>query len=135
MTTDLLKQRLAYLNSKTPFYVEYNEQLERIIKSFLKNRKNKYADLMAKAKYYFPLIEEQLAKYDIPLEMKYLVVIESALNPLARSRVGATGLWQFMYATGLQFDLKVSSYVDERNDVLKSTIAACKIFKTVTQNL
>lgn len=126
LTTDLLKQRLANLNSKTPFFVEYNEQLERIIKSFLKNRKSKYADLMAKAKYYFPLIEEQLAKYNIPLEMKYLVVVESALNPTARSRVGATGLWQFMYATGLQFDLKVSSYVDERNDVLKATIAACK---------
>jgi len=126
LTTDLLKQRLAYLDSKTPFYVEYNEQLERIINSFLKNRKGKYADLLAKSKYYFPLIEEQLAKYNIPLEMKYLVVIESALNPMARSRVGATGLWQFMYQTGKQFDLKVSSYIDERNDVLKSTIAACK---------
>lgn len=129
LTTELLKQRFNYLNSKTPFNVEYNEQLERIIKSFIKNRKGKYEQLMAKAKYYFPLIEEQLMKYDIPLEMKYLVVIESALNPLARSRVGATGLWQFMYATGLQFDLKVSSYIDERNDVLKSTIAACKFLK------
>ena len=126
LTTDILKKRLAYLNSKTPFYVEYNEQLERIIKSFLKHRKDRYATLMARSKYYFPLIEEQLAKYNIPLEMKYLVVVESALNPLAKSPVGATGLWQFMYQTGQQFDLKVSSYVDERSDVLKSTIAACK---------
>ncbi len=129
LTTEVLKQRLAYLDSKTPFFVEYNEQLERIIKSFIKNRKDKYANLMAKSKYYFPLIEEQLAKYGIPLEMKYLVIIESALNPTAKSRVGASGLWQFMYATGLQFDLKVSSYVDERHDVLKSTIAACKFLK------
>ncbi len=134
LTTDILKKRLAHLNSKTPFYVEYNEQLERIIKRFLKHRKDRYATLMARSKYYFPLIEEQLVKYDIPLEMKYLVVVESALNPLAKSPVGATGLWQFMYQTGRQFDLKVSSYVDERSDVLKSTIAACqylnKLYKT-----
>ncbi len=134
LTTDILKKRLADLNSKTPFYVEYNEQLERIIKRFLKHRKGRYATLMARSKYYFPLIEEQLAKYNIPLEMKYLVVVESALNPLAKSPVGATGLWQFMYQTGRQFDLKVSSYVDERSDVLKSTIAACqylnKLYKT-----
>ncbi len=134
LTTDILKKRLAHLNSKTPFYVEYNEQLERIIKRFLKHRKGTYATLMARSKYYFPLIEEQLVKYNIPLEMKYLVVVESALNPLAKSPVGATGLWQFMYQTGRQFDLKVSSYVDERSDVLKSTIAACqylnKLYKT-----
>ncbi len=126
LTTNLLKERLAYLDSKTPFYVSYNQQLEAIIKSFLKRRKKNYATLMARAKFYFPLIEEQLAKYKIPLEMKYLVVVESALNPLAKSPVGATGLWQFMYQTGQQFDLKVSSYVDERSDVLKSTEAACK---------
>ncbi len=126
LTTEILKERLAYLNSKTPFYVEYNQQLEAIIKRFLKSRKNNYATFMARAKFYFPLIEEQLAKYNIPLEMKYLVVVESALNPLAKSPVGATGLWQFMYQTGRQYGLKVSSYVDERSDVLKSTEAACK---------
>lgn len=126
LTTEILKKRLEYLNSKTPFYVSYNEQLEAIIKRFLKHRKGSYETFMARAKFYFPLIEEQLAKYNIPLEMKYLVVVESALNPLAKSPVGATGLWQFMYQTGQQYGLKVSSYVDERSDVLKSTEAACK---------
>ncbi len=126
LTTEVLKERLNYLNSKTPFYVEYNPQLEAIIKRFLKTRKDRYATLMARSKFYFPLIEEQLAKHNIPLEMKYLVVVESALNPNAKSPVGATGLWQFMYQTGKQYGLKVSSYVDERSDVLKATEAACK---------
>ncbi len=129
LTTSILKERLEYLNSKTPFYVEYNQQLEAIIKRFLKYRRENYATFMARAKFYFPLIEEQLANYNIPLEMKYLVVVESALNPLAKSPVGATGLWQFMYQTGQQYGLKVSSYVDERSDVLKSTEAACKFLK------
>ena len=129
LTTEILKERLEYLNSKTPFDVEYNPQLEALIKRFLKYRLKNYATFMARAKFYFPLIEEQLAKYNIPLEMKYLVVVESALNPLAKSPVGATGLWQFMYQTGRQYGLKVSSYVDERSDVLKSTEAACKYLK------
>ena len=129
LTTEILKERLEYLNSKTPFDVEYNPQLEALIKRFLKYRLKNYATFMARAKFYFPLIEEQLAKYNIPLEMKYLVVVESALNPLAKSPVGATGLWQFMYQTGRQYGLKVSSYVDERGDVLKSTEAACKYLK------
>ncbi len=131
LDTETLKQRLAYLNSKTPFNVEYNESLERIIKSFIKNRKERYGTFLAKSKYYFPLIEEKLAKYNIPLEMKYLAVVESALNPTAKSPVGATGLWQFMYQTGKQFDLNVSSYVDERSDVLKATEAACKYLKSL----
>ena len=131
LSTDVFKQRLAYLNSKTPFNVEYNEILERIIKSYLKHRKDKYAKLLTKSAYYFPMIEEQLAKYDIPLEMKYLAVVESALNPTAKSPVGATGLWQFMYQTGKQFNLNVSSYVDERSDAVKSTEAACKYLKSL----
>ena len=71
------------------------------------------------------MIEKYLDQYDIPLEMKYLALVESALKPKAKSRVGATGLWQFMYPTGKQYNLNVSSYVDERQDPLKATIAAC----------
>ena len=81
---------------------------------------------MGLSKIYFPIFEEYLDKYGLPLELKYIAVIESALNPKARSRSGATGLWQFMYHASRMFDLKISSYVDERMDPVKSTDAACK---------
>ena len=125
-TKDVLKSRLSNLNDKTPFNLEYNPSLENVINSYLLNRKKYYPALMAKSKYYFPMFEKYLDQYDIPLEMKYLAVVESALRPKVRSSAGATGLWQFMYGTGKQFDLKVSSYVDERKDPVKATIAACK---------
>ena len=126
LSTDILKERLQKIDAKTPFHIAYNPALEKVIKSYLKYRKKYYPALMAKAKYYFPMFEKHLDQYDIPLEMKYLAIVESALDPTAKSRVGATGLWQFMYTTGLQYKLKVSSYVDERQDPLKATIAACK---------
>lgn len=126
LTTDMMKYRLSILNESTPFNLAYNPALEKVINSYLKYRKRYYPALMAKSKYYFPMFEQYLDEYDIPLEMKYLAIVESALRPRARSRVGASGLWQFMYGTGKQFDLKVSSYVDERYNPVKSTIAACK---------
>ncbi len=124
--TSKLKERLDSLHHNSPFNIAYNPVLERVIKTYLKTRRKSIANLMTKAKFYFPLFEEQLDKYDIPLEMKYLAIVESALKPNARSGAGAKGLWQFMYNTGKMFDLKVSSYVDERADPLKSTEAACK---------
>jgi membrane-bound lytic murein transglycosylase D len=126
LSTEVLKERLLKINAKTPFHIAYNPSLEKVIKSYLKYRKKYYPALMAKAAYYFPMFEKHLDQYDVPLEMKYLAIVESALDPTAKSRVGATGLWQFMYATGVQYQLKVSSYVDERQDPLKATIAACK---------
>jgi len=126
LTTAVLKERLALMNEKTPFNVEYNESLERLIKSFLKKRKKSFERLLGLSEYYFPMFEEQLAKNNIPLEVKYLAIVESALNPKAVSHMGATGLWQFMYATGKQYNLEVSSFKDDRIDPLKSSEAAAK---------
>jgi len=126
LSTAVLKERLQNINAKTPFHIAYNPALEKVIKSYLKYRKRYYPALMAKALYYFPMFEKYLDQYDIPIEMKYLAIVESALNPTAKSGMGATGLWQFMYPTGVQYKLKVSSYVDERQDPVRATIAACK---------
>jgi len=133
LSSDVLKERLQRINEKTPFHIAYNPALENVIKSYLKYRSRYYPTLMAKAKFYFPMFEKYLDEYDVPLEMKYLAIVESALDPKARSRVGATGLWQFMYATGLQYNLKVSSYVDERQDPVKATIAACEYLSDLYQ--
>lgn len=124
LSTDLLKERLKQLDEKSPFNIEYNIGLENVIKSFLKNRKKTFERLLGISQYYFPLFEDELAKNNIPLEIKYLAVVESALNPRATSRVGATGLWQFMYQTGKQYGLNIDSYVDERSDPLKASQAA-----------
>lgn len=124
LPTELLKQRLQVMNEKSPFEIEYNQGLENIIKSFLKNRKKSFSRLMALSEYYFPIFEDAFAKQNVPLEIKYLAVVESALNPKAVSKMGATGIWQFMYGTGKQYDLKIDSYIDERSDPLKSTLAA-----------
>lgn len=126
LSTDLLKARLKEMDSKSPFNIEYNPGLENIIKSFLKNRKKAYERLMAVSEYYFPQFEEALAKQNVPLEIKYLAIVESALNPKAVSRVGATGLWQFMYQTGKQYNLEIDSYVDDRSDPLKASEAAAQ---------
>lgn len=126
LPTELLKERLAAMDAKSPFNIEYNQGLENLIKSFLKNRRKAFANQMAIAEYYFPVFEEALAKQNVPLEIKYLAVVESALNPKAVSKMGATGLWQFMYHTGKQYNLSIDSYVDERSDPLKSSEAAAQ---------
>jgi membrane-bound lytic murein transglycosylase D len=126
LPTELLKERLAAMDAKSPFNIEYNQGLENLIKSFLKNRRKAFANQMAVAEYYFPLFEEALAKQNVPLEIKYLAVVESALNPKAVSKMGATGLWQFMYHTGKQYKLDIDTYVDERSDPLKSSEAAAQ---------
>ena len=126
LSTDLLKERLKAMDAKSPFNIEYNPGLENIIKSFLKNRKKSFERLMAISEYYFPMFEEAFAKKNVPLEIKYLAIVESALNPKAVSKMGATGLWQFMYQTGKQYNLKIDSYVDERSDPLKASEAAAQ---------
>lgn len=135
LPTEVLKQRLAELNARTPFNVEYNPSLESVIKNYLKNRRRTMGRLMALSDYYFPMFEEELDRQGLPLEMKYLAIVESALKPNATSRVGAQGLWQFMFSTGKMFGLEVNSYVDERSDPLMATEAAAKYLKSLHASL
>ena len=126
LPTEVFKERLRLMDEKSPFNIDYNPQLENLVKSFLKNRKRSYERLMGLSQFYFPMFEEAMARYDVPLEIKYLAIVESALNSKAVSRVGATGLWQFMYETGKQYGLKIDSYVDERSDAYKASDAAAR---------
>lgn len=123
------ESRLAKLDAASPFDLDYNEYVQNYIDVYTHRRREQVSRTMALSQLYFPMFEEQLDKYDLPLELKYLAICESALNPLAKSKSGAMGLWQFMYPTGKMFGLKVNSYIDERCDPNKSTIAACEYFK------
>jgi membrane-bound lytic murein transglycosylase D len=123
------ESRLAKLDAASPFDLEYNQYVQNYIDMYTTRRREQVSRTMALTQLFFPMFEELLDKYDLPLELKYLAICESALNPLAKSRSGAMGLWQFMYPTGKMFGLKVNSYVDERCDPHKSTVAACEYFK------
>ena len=120
--------RLAKLDALSPFDLDYNPYVQDYINMYTSKRREQVSRMMALSQLYFPMFEELLDKYNLPLELKYLAMCESALNPMAKSKSGAMGLWQFMYPTGKMFGLKVSSYVDERCDPYKSTVAACEYF-------
>lgn len=120
------RARIAKLNAKSPFGLVYNEDVKSFIDLYAVKKPKLTARALGLAELYFPLFEEMLDKYKMPLELKYLAVVESALNPVAKSPAGAAGLWQFMYTTGKMYDLKVDSYIDERLDPYQSTVAACE---------
>ena len=126
LTDSIFEHYMRDLDARTPFEMSYNPIVRKYLERYLKYGTQRLSRMMAHGEYYFPMFEEHLDKYNMPLELKYLAIVESALNPKARSYVGATGLWQFMYSTGKIYDLKVNSYVDDRNDPLKSTEAACQ---------
>jgi membrane-bound lytic murein transglycosylase D len=119
-------ERMRRLDATTPIKLTYNQYVKDYIELYAVKKRLLTQRVMGLAQIYFPMFEEQLDRFNMPLELKYLAIVESALNPEARSRVGATGLWQFMYGTGKMYDLKVSSFVDDRRDPIKSTIAACE---------
>lgn len=121
--------RLAQIDANSPFDLQYNSVVKGYIELYTVRRRELVSRMMALSQFYFPIFEQQLDRYNLPLELKYLAICESALNPMARSHAGAMGLWQFMYPTGKMYGLKVSSYVDERCDPYKSTEAACQYLK------
>lgn len=119
-------ERIAQLNAFSPIELVYNSKVKTFIQMYAGKRRYLTARMLGISKFYFPLFEEYLDKYNLPIELKYLAIVESALNPKARSRAGAAGLWQFMPGTGKMYGLKYNSYVDERYDPMKATVAACE---------
>jgi membrane-bound lytic murein transglycosylase D len=131
VSDSLYKVRVEQMNSRTPFEYAFNDDVLAYIRLYTEKRRSFTSIAMARSAMYFPLFEEKLAKYDLPLELKYLSVIESALNPVAKSPAGAMGLWQFMLATGKMYNLEVDSYLDERRDPIKATESACQLLKSL----
>lgn len=127
-TTDVadsvLIERLKAMNSYIT--LPFNGTVKNYMVLYSEKNQAKMRRMLSLAAYYFPLFEETLSRYDMPLELKYMSIIESALNPVAKSRAGARGIWQFMYNTGKQYGLKINSFVDERLDVEKAADAAAR---------
>ncbi|TCO10772.1 lytic transglycosylase domain-containing protein [Natronoflexus pectinivorans] len=114
--------RLADINS--PIYYPFNSQVKAYIQLYTQRRRTQMENMLGLSEHYFPIFEAALDARNLPLELKYLPVVESALNPRALSRAGASGIWQFMYHTGRHYGLNVNSYIDERRDPVKASEAA-----------
>ena len=125
------ESRLAKLDANSPFDLVYNPHVKGFIELYAVRKRQLVSRMMGLSQLYYPMFEEVFDRYNIPLELKHLAVIESALNPIARSKCGATGLWQFMYPTGKMYGLNVTSYIDERSNVYKATEAAAEYLKSL----
>lgn len=124
----VVESNLALLNASTPFDLIYNEQVQKFIDFYGYRRRESVARMLGLGRLYFPMFEAMLDKYNLPMELKYLAIVESALNPVAISRAGAVGLWQFMPATGRMYGLNPGQSIDDRRDPFKATDAACRHF-------
>ena len=129
---NIFDERLRILDENSPMDLAYNEKVHPFIESYIGRNKALISRMQGLKNLYFPLFEQQLDKYNLPLELKYLAIVESAMNPKAKSHSGATGLWQFMYLTGKQYGLNVTSYMDERQDPLKQLRQLVFILKNCT---
>jgi membrane-bound lytic murein transglycosylase D len=118
----VIARRLHSLHTVIP--MTFNAEVRSYIRMYLNRMRGRLDVMLTLSEFYYPIFEEALARYDVPEELKHLTIVESAMNPLATSRVGAAGLWQFMYTTGKNYGLEVNSIIDERRDTYKSSDAA-----------
>ncbi len=114
---------------ESPMEFPFNSKVKAYIELYTQKRRELVSSMLGLSDYYFPMFEKELDAAGLPLELKYIPIIESALNPRAFSKAGASGLWQFMYGTGKLYGLKVNSYIDERRDPVKATHAAVRFLK------
>jgi len=126
-TSQQIEERLRRM--PTTIDMAYNPIVKQFIDRYVTRMRKSVSLMLGSSNFYMPIFEQALESYNVPIELKYLPVIESALNPKAVSRVGATGLWQFMLATGKQYGLRVNSLVDDRRDPIRSSYAAARLLR------
>ena len=124
-------QRIQTLANETTIPLTFNNHVKSFIELYANRRRQQSSRMLGLSYVYFPMFEEYLSKYNLPLELKYLAMVESALNPTAGSKAGAKGLWQFMRGTGAEYGLRVSTLVDDRFDPEKETEAACQYLRNL----
>ena len=129
VSDEVICQRLEKMNELSPFHLDCNPTTISVIRFFNKNRRSFIRIALGRSKLYFDMYEAALDKYDLPIDLRFLSVIESGLRPHVKSPAGALGLWQFMYGTGKMYGLKENTFFDERMDPAKSTDAACRYLK------
>ncbi len=123
-TPEVFAERISKINSPIPY--TYNKSVQGFLDLYCNRRRTQVSNMLALSQTYFPMFEAELDRRNMPIELKYLAIIESALNTHAVSKAGATGLWQFMNGTGKLMGLRIDSYVDERRDPQMATVAACE---------